>query len=192
MAKSVFYTASTLDGFIATDDHSLDWLVTRDVGQDGPLDHAAFIAGIGSLCMGAHTYEWVYRACQDASGAETQPWGYTQGSGEGVVDLLGDLCEHVEPAADLFRHPARQPAGGGEDETIGHRGADAVQRCENATTHGVDGERTGLANRGQAPEVKPGARVDSLGERIEVGGGQLVEVERDGTEPRPGRVGAHQ
>jgi dihydrofolate reductase len=78
MAKTVFYTASTLDGFIATDDHSLDWLVTRDAGQDGPLDYAAFIAGIGSLCMGAHTYDWVYRACHDASGAETQPWGHTQ------------------------------------------------------------------------------------------------------------------
>jgi len=78
MAKTVFYTATTLDGFIATDDHSLDWLVTRDVGKDGPLDYEAFIAGVGSLCMGAHTYEWVYRACHDAAGAETQPWGYTQ------------------------------------------------------------------------------------------------------------------
>ncbi len=54
MAKTVFYTATTLDGFIATDDHSLDWLVTRDVGKNGPLDHEAFIAGVGSLCMGAH------------------------------------------------------------------------------------------------------------------------------------------
>ena len=78
MARTVFYTATTLDGFIATDDHSLDWLVTRDVGKDGPLDYAAFIADIGSLCMGAHTYEWVYRACHDESGVETQPWAYSQ------------------------------------------------------------------------------------------------------------------
>ena len=63
MARTVFYTATTLDGFIATDDHSLDWLITRDVGKDGPLDYAVFIAGVGSLCMGAQTYEWVYRAC---------------------------------------------------------------------------------------------------------------------------------
>ena len=78
MARTVFYTATTLDGFIATDDHSLDWLVTRVPGTDGPLDYAAFIAGIGSLCMGANTYEWVYRACHDADGVETQPWAYTQ------------------------------------------------------------------------------------------------------------------
>ena len=78
MAKTIYYTATTLDGFIATDDHSLEWLLTRDVGGDGPLDYAAFVAGIGSLCMGAHTYDWVFRACHDASGAQTQPWAYTQ------------------------------------------------------------------------------------------------------------------
>jgi dihydrofolate reductase len=78
MARTVYYTATTLDGFIATDDDSLDWLVTRDVGKDGPLDYAPFMAGVGSMCMGAHTYEWVHRACHDASGAVTQPWAYTQ------------------------------------------------------------------------------------------------------------------
>ncbi|MGV8908253.1 MAG: dihydrofolate reductase family protein [Propionicimonas sp.] len=78
MARTVFYTATTLDGFIATHDHSLDWLVSRVPGKDGPLDYAAFIAGIGSLCMGANTYEWLYRACHDPDGAETQTWAYTQ------------------------------------------------------------------------------------------------------------------
>ncbi len=37
------------------------------------------------------------------------------GSGEGVVDLFGGLGQHVEGAADLLRHPAGQPAGGGQD-----------------------------------------------------------------------------
>ncbi len=78
MARTVYYTATTLDGFIATDDHSLDWLLSRVPGEDGPLDYARFITGIGSLCMGAHTYEWVYRACHDEAGAETRPWDYTQ------------------------------------------------------------------------------------------------------------------
>ena len=78
MAGTVFCTATTLDGFIATDDHSLDWLTTRIPSRDGPLDYAAFIAGVGSLCMGANTYEWVYRACHDDTGAETAPWAYSQ------------------------------------------------------------------------------------------------------------------
>ncbi len=78
MTRTVFYTATTLDGFIATDDHSLDWLMTRLPGKDGPLDYAAFIEGVGALCMGANTYEWVYRACHDAEGKETEPWAYSQ------------------------------------------------------------------------------------------------------------------
>ena len=78
MARTVFYTATTLDGFIATDDHSLDWLMTRVPGEDGPLDYAEFVAGVGSLCMGANTYEWVYRYSHDAAGAETAPWAYNQ------------------------------------------------------------------------------------------------------------------
>lgn len=78
MARTVFYTATTLDGFIATDDHSLDWLLTRVPGKDGPLDYAAFIDGVGALCMGANTYEWIHRYSHDATGTATEPWAYAQ------------------------------------------------------------------------------------------------------------------
>jgi len=78
MARTIYYTATTLDGFLATDDDSLDWLLPRQAGHDGPLDYETFIAGIGSLCMGSHTYEWVFCACHDAAGDETEPWAYTQ------------------------------------------------------------------------------------------------------------------
>ncbi len=58
MTRVVYFTATTLDGFIADEDNSLDWLfeVVRDP-DDGSWDH--FIAGIGVLVMGATTYEWV-------------------------------------------------------------------------------------------------------------------------------------
>ncbi|MCC6496372.1 MAG: dihydrofolate reductase [Propionibacteriaceae bacterium] len=78
MARTVFYTATTLDGFIATDDHSLDWLMTRVPGKDGPLDYAAFIDGVGALCMGANTYEWIHRYSHDAAGTATEAWAYAQ------------------------------------------------------------------------------------------------------------------
>ena len=78
MARTVFYTATTLDGFLATTDHSLDWLLSREGGGDGPLGYAEFIAGVGALCMGAHTYEWVHRASHDDAGAVTGPWAYEQ------------------------------------------------------------------------------------------------------------------
>lgn len=78
MAHTTFYTATSLDGFIATEDHSLDWLLSREGGEAGPLGYEAFFAGVGALCMGANTYEWVYRYSHDAAGAVTEPWAYEQ------------------------------------------------------------------------------------------------------------------
>jgi dihydrofolate reductase len=54
-----YYTATTLDGFIATTEHSLDWLFTRDQDQEGPLNYGEFIANVGALAMGSSTYEWI-------------------------------------------------------------------------------------------------------------------------------------
>lgn len=66
-----FYTASSLDGFISTDEHSLDWLLSQDIDQDGPMSYTGFEKNIGALVMGASTYEWVMRH-------EEGRWGYTQ------------------------------------------------------------------------------------------------------------------
>jgi dihydrofolate reductase len=54
-----YYTATTLDGFIADPDNSLDWLFTRQREDDGPQNYGAFIAIVGALAMGATTYEWI-------------------------------------------------------------------------------------------------------------------------------------
>jgi dihydrofolate reductase len=54
-----YYTATTLDGFIADPDNSLDWLFTRKREEDGPLTYGEFIAGIGAMAMGSTTYEWI-------------------------------------------------------------------------------------------------------------------------------------
>jgi dihydrofolate reductase len=54
-----YYTGTTLDGFIADPDNSLDWLLTRKRDNDGPMNYADFIAGVGALAMGSTTYEWI-------------------------------------------------------------------------------------------------------------------------------------
>ena len=59
MSLTQYYTATTLDGFIADADHSLSWLFTRRREEDGPLDYGAFIAQVGALAMGSTTYEWI-------------------------------------------------------------------------------------------------------------------------------------
>ncbi|NKY49616.1 dihydrofolate reductase family protein [Nocardia vermiculata] len=59
MTGTVYYTATTLDGFIATPDHRLDWLLTRDVDNNGPMGYDDFITDIGAMAMGASTYQWI-------------------------------------------------------------------------------------------------------------------------------------
>lgn len=54
-----YYTASSLDGFIATADHSLDWLLKQDIDEKGPMAYTGFAAGLGAMAMGSHTFEWV-------------------------------------------------------------------------------------------------------------------------------------
>jgi dihydrofolate reductase len=59
VAKTQYYTAATLDGFIADENHSLDWLFEVDREQGGENSFGAFFADIGAMAMGATTYEWV-------------------------------------------------------------------------------------------------------------------------------------
>jgi dihydrofolate reductase len=54
-----YYTATTLDGFIADANHSLDWLFTRNQDRGGILNYGDFIADVGALAMGSTTYEWI-------------------------------------------------------------------------------------------------------------------------------------
>jgi dihydrofolate reductase len=57
MTKTQYYTATTIDGFIADEHHSLDWLFEADSGASEGF--GAFFAGIGAFAMGASTYEWI-------------------------------------------------------------------------------------------------------------------------------------
>jgi dihydrofolate reductase len=59
MGLTQYYTATTLDGFIADPDDSLAWLLTREQEADGPLNYGAFIAGVGAMAMGSTTYQWI-------------------------------------------------------------------------------------------------------------------------------------
>ncbi|HKF31344.1 MAG TPA: dihydrofolate reductase family protein [Jatrophihabitantaceae bacterium] len=59
MGKTQYYTATTLDGYIADKNNSLDWLfpVDRETGESSQYD--TFFAGVGAMAMGATTYQWV-------------------------------------------------------------------------------------------------------------------------------------
>jgi hypothetical protein len=50
--KTQYYTASSLDGFIATVDHSLEWLF--QLGDINDTSYPAFIAAVGALPWAFH------------------------------------------------------------------------------------------------------------------------------------------
>jgi dihydrofolate reductase len=71
--KTVYYTATTLDGYIADLTDSLDWLFVQEINANGPMNYDEFISGVGAIVMGATTYEWIRARIVDGS----EKWGYT-------------------------------------------------------------------------------------------------------------------
>jgi dihydrofolate reductase len=58
--KTQYYTASTLNGFLADPNDSLEWLMQFGEVESMKNHYPNFIAQVGALVMGAKTYEWVY------------------------------------------------------------------------------------------------------------------------------------
>jgi dihydrofolate reductase len=74
MTRTIYYTATTLDGFLADEHHSLDWLLSQDVDPAGPMGYDAFIGQVGALLMGSSTYQWLL----DNHIATGGTWDYRQ------------------------------------------------------------------------------------------------------------------
>ena len=74
--KTQYFTATSLDGFLATEDDSLEWLFAlADIGESS---YPAFIAAVGALAMGSSTYEWMLRNADAVIKEVGSPWPYTQ------------------------------------------------------------------------------------------------------------------
>jgi dihydrofolate reductase len=86
--KTQYYTATTLDGYIADENHSLDWLFEVDRANDGEQSFASFFAHVGAMAMGRSTYEWVleHERLLDDPGkwrgyyGDTPCWVFTHGA----------------------------------------------------------------------------------------------------------------
>jgi dihydrofolate reductase len=74
--KTQYYTASSLDGFIATQDNSLEWLFP--LGDINATGYPQFIARVGALAMGSATYEWMLRHVVRPDTSEPGAWPYAQ------------------------------------------------------------------------------------------------------------------
>jgi dihydrofolate reductase len=72
VSRTQYYTATSLDGFIADEHQSLEWLFTRQRDLDGLLSYGAFIAEVGAIAMGSTTYEWILE--HEFAGKDPSEW----------------------------------------------------------------------------------------------------------------------
>jgi dihydrofolate reductase len=76
MSKTQYYTSTSLDGFIATEDDSLEWLFPLASLDDST--YPEFIAEVGTLAMGSATYNWMLRNADRVTAETGSPWPYRQ------------------------------------------------------------------------------------------------------------------
>lgn len=118
VARTVYYAAMSLDGYIAEPEEKLEWLMgfegqdfdgpgTKPIGEDYP----AFMEGIGSLAMGSKTYEFVLDEGGWAYG-DMPTWVYTSRDLPSA-DAAGGLSFAAGDVADL--HGEILAAAGGKD-----------------------------------------------------------------------------
>ncbi len=121
--STVYFTASSLDGFIVDADDSLDWLTSRAVDADGPFGYEDFISTIGALVMGSKTYDWILRN-------HPGEWMYTQPSWvithrPEIIAPGHPVKTFAGPADEL--HPRLVEAAGGKDVWVVGGGEVAAQ-----------------------------------------------------------------
>ncbi|UUO07463.1 dihydrofolate reductase family protein [Blastopirellula sp. J2-11] len=118
--KTQYFTATSLDGYIADPDHSLEWLF--QFGEEPGEEYDAFIRDVSVLAMGSSTYEWLLRhmaASGDAWFYEQPTWVFTSRTlpkvdGADIRFVSGD----VRPVHSQMREIAGEKnlwvVGGGE------------------------------------------------------------------------------
>lgn len=101
--KTTYYTAATLDGFLADEQDSLAWLFPHDIDLEAPSAYPAFVRGVGALAMGSATYEWLLEHGEGPWPYEQPTWVFTGRElpkAEGDIRFSGDVgAAHAQMAA---------------------------------------------------------------------------------------------
>jgi dihydrofolate reductase len=174
VAKTQYYTATTLDGFIADESNSLDWLFEVERGT-GAGDHfTPFFAGVGAMAMGRTTYEWVLdheRLLDDPSKwhgyyGDTPCWVFTHAT---LPAIPGVDLTFVQDAVAPVHARMAEAAGGKNLWLVG--GGDLVGQFADAGL--LDEIFVGIA------PVTLGAGAPLLPRRLRASQLELVDVARD-------------
>lgn len=121
--STVYYTASSLDGYIVDEADSLDWLTSRAIDKDGPFNYDEFIKSIGAVVMGSATYQWIVKNHPGKWMYEQPSWVVTHrpdiiAAGHPVQTFDGDVAE---------LHPKLVSAAAGKDVWVVGGGDVAAQ-----------------------------------------------------------------
>ena len=112
--KTQYYTATSLDGFIATEDDSLEWLFP--LGDVKDTGYPAFIVEVGALAMGSATYEWMLRHAQTVAAETGSAWPYSQPtwvfSSRALPAIPGAKLHFVQGDVRPVHAAMREAAGG--------------------------------------------------------------------------------
>jgi dihydrofolate reductase len=102
MPSFQYFVASSLDGFIATTDDNLDWLLQFDGFAGGKESYDAFMAEVGCIVMGGQTYAWLMKHEPGNWPYPTTPcWVFTHHElsapkGADITFVRGPVGEFVE------------------------------------------------------------------------------------------------
>lgn len=121
--EHLYYTATTLDGFLADEHDGLEWLLSQPLEQGSLLDYDTFYARVGALVMGRSTYQWILDHPAEQF-ANTAGWPYgrpafvfshrdLQPAAETVSIVSGSPQEHDEQIAAAAGEGAVWIVGGG-------------------------------------------------------------------------------
>ena len=116
MTRLIYYTATTLDGYIADPDDSLDWLMRQDQDEQGPLNYEQFIKDIGAIVMGRTTYDWIRTNHPDDWYYDMPAWVMTHRDLD-VPPTIAGAERDVRTATGSVRevYDAMVAAAGGQD-----------------------------------------------------------------------------
>jgi dihydrofolate reductase len=89
MTKTQYYVASSIDGYIADRDNSLDWLMQFGF-DEFTADYEEFLAEVGVVVMGSRTYDFIM-------GQGLQEWSYL----DQVTWVLTNRLLPVFPGGDI-------------------------------------------------------------------------------------------
>jgi dihydrofolate reductase len=97
-----YYTATSLDGFLADEDDSLAWLFAQENGDDPGSSgtYEQLVATVGAGVMGATTYLWIERHLRETGEA----WPY-------AFPCFVFTHRDLEPLDDGVRFVSGPPAG---------------------------------------------------------------------------------